>query len=147
MYWGHRSPPGTCYPPKEIAIHARRGDMAKPSLISHEIGGVWSAVFYQDCVDQLKSRFPNSNITIYSERDRSDDLLVLKNCTLDFGGRNDFGRHFRKMVSADLFVPACSSVSTWAAYITKGRVFVYNKDNIKHFHHQVMPKNFVAVEI
>ena len=129
-----------------IAIHARRGDVADPRHHEYErMGpGGWDAAFYQKQIDSIQSRFSPTRITLYSEPENSDDLTTLTGVTLDLGGTEDLQRHFQEMVSAEYLMPSCSSLSTWAAYLSCGTVLIPAKP-IKHFEHPQPLPNWLAL--
>ncbi|MEM9282885.1 MAG: hypothetical protein AAGA96_13745 [Verrucomicrobiota bacterium] len=134
------------WPPQAIAIHARRGDVANPShdqFSKMGPGGVWSGRFYQDLVEALLEEFPESAVTVYSERIGSDDLSGISQARLELGGEEETRSHFLKMAEADLLIPASSSLSTWAAYATKGQVWIYHRDQLKQFDFDPLPKNMI----
>lgn len=134
LYWGKTT--RTPIRRKHIAIHVRRGDVAAPSHSQYNSMGPgrWSQSFYQDTIDWLRDNYPKKRITLYSERSNADDLLKLKLIAIELGGPPEIRAHFHKMVTADCFVPACSSMSTWAIYLARGRVLI-PKLPIKHFNH------------
>ena len=142
LYWGKNGPSGLRN--GEVAIHARRGDVADPNHHEYnEMGpGAWDASFYQEKINQIKERFNPSQITIYSEEQGSEDLKTLKGVTLDLGGTKELDRHLREMVSAEYFMPSCSSLSTWAAYISHGTILISDK-KIKHFEHPSLLANWL----
>ena len=136
--------------PTRIAIHARRGDVANPNSKLFKVmgpGSVWNAEFYQRCVDHFREVAPKSEITVYSEASNSSDLKSIQGCKLHLGHRKDARRHFRALVNADILVPANSSFSTWAAYLSAGRVHVFHRQNIKHFGHETPPEHFRFCEL
>ena len=129
-----------------VAIHARRGDVADPNHHEYErMGpGTWDAAFYQEQIDDIHTRFNPTRITLYSEREHSEDLAALSGVTLELGGTEELQRHFQEMVSAEYFMPSCSSLSTWAAYLSSGTVLIPPKP-IKHFEHPQPLPNWLAL--
>ena len=101
--------------------------------------------FYQKQIDSIQSRFNPTHITLYSERKRSEDLAALTGVTLDLGGTDELQRHFQEMVSAEYFMPSCSSLSTWATYLTCGTALIPPKP-IKHFEHPEPLPNWLSLE-
>ena len=150
MLWRGPRPVQNAGSPTRIAIHARRGDVANPQsrlFKSMGPGKVWNAEFYQQCVDHFRGLNPESEMTIYSEAINAADLRTIKGCELNLGHRKDVRRHFRALVNADILVPANSSFSTWAAYLSAGEVHVFQREHIKHFAHVTLPDNFRFCEL
>ena len=123
----------------------RSGDVANPKHREFRKmgpGGVWNSAFYQKCIDQLAQEFPGCKIELYSEFKGSEDIQKLSGADLHLGRGQDMQEQIQRMLAADLFVPANSSLSTWLCYLTEGKVRVYNPAQIKHFDHVVYPSNF-----
>jgi len=148
MYWGGAGPPTPGQEVRRVAIHARRGDVGNPEHRSyHQLGPgtIWTARFYESVIEHLSSSYPDASIEVFTEKSFSDDLVGLKGADLVRGGAESLEDHFRRMVTADILVPANSGLSTWAAYLSTGRVHVYNHQNIKHFNHTEYPANFEVI--
>jgi len=129
-----------------VAIHARRGDVANPRHPQYnKMGtGAWPADYYQTVVDRMKCRGAVDNITIYSEKWNSHDLRMIEGAELVLGGAKNLANHFHRMVTSEFFVPCNSSVSTWASYLSIGRVLI-PEGRIKHFQHPEMLENWESL--
>ena len=150
MYWNGAMPNQTDWPPRRVAIHVRRGDVADPKHREFRKmgpGGVWNSAFYQKCIDQLAQEFPDCKIELHSEIRGSEDIQKLSGAELHLGRGQDLLYQVRSMLTADLFVPANSSLSTWLCYLTKGRVRIYHSAHIKHFTHSDYPSNLSLIHI
>ncbi|MEM7791154.1 MAG: hypothetical protein AAF546_07125 [Verrucomicrobiota bacterium] len=152
MYWDSEAAPTTHWPPRTIAIHARRGDVANPEhklYATRGPGSVWNCAFYQSCVDSLKLEFPDSEIIVYSENEWVGDLKQLSKVTLKLGGPEDLSSHIRAMLSADLFIPSDSGLSVWIAHLSEARIRVYQGNQICHFYSysDKMPSNFESITL
>lgn len=142
LYWGPKTPQQ--FRQGQVAIHARRGDVADPNHHEyHHMGpGAWGTDFYQEKIDTIQEQRQPTKITLYSEKERSEDLQELQGVTLDLGGTECLQRHFHEMITAEYFMPSCSSLSTWAAYLSQGKVLVPDKE-IKHFDHPEPLPNWI----
>jgi hypothetical protein len=150
LYWGEKQPEN-CGPTagrtiQKVVIHARRGDVANPSHPEYaKMGpGNWSADFYQKQVTAIKHRFPASSIVMVSERSGSEDLTQIEGIDLCLGGPEKIREHFALMVGADVFMPANSGLSSWAAYLTRGAIMITDKP-IKHYGFMKSPDNWVRL--
>jgi len=130
LYWGSTARPVPSKTVRNIVIHARRK---------------WGASFYQEKIDILRSRYPEASIRLLTEIQGSADLDDLVGAEIDKGGTNNLKAHFKEMVTADLLVPACSSFSTWAAYLTEGLVATSPDYRIKHFQFANPPASHIAI--
>lgn len=120
-----------------VSIHLRRGDVAeRGSKYFHTMGpGRWSTDLVQKWVDAAHDVLgPSEGVVVYSELENSDDLLGLTGCLLELGDEGSLKRHFIEMVSSKYLIPTCSSLSTWASYLSWGTVLVPPLW-IKHFEH------------
>lgn len=106
--------------------------------------GNWSAEYYEDLISVLGEKHPDKEIVVYTEEMGSEDLDQLKGATVVRGDASDLGMHFREMVNAGYFIPSCSSVSTWAAYLSEGTVLIPDKE-IKHFQHNENLPNWISL--
>lgn len=134
LYWGSEPPAPTRL--HEVAIHARRGDVADPAHRYYDFmgPGAWTSGVYRDIVDRIRSNCPDAHITIYSETKNASDLLEIDGVSFHLGTYQDLKQHFRNMVTASCFVPACSSLSLWAIYLSQGLVMIPPM-LIRHFDH------------
>ena len=133
MYWGSSFPETPSEIVRNIAIHVRRGDIYRAKRGKMPWNSVWGLDFYSPLIFQLKAEYPEAQLHIYSEKENSADLRKLSNVELHLGGGAELTQHFRKMVSADIFIPTDSGLSIWAAYLASGHVHVYHADQIHHF--------------
>ena len=122
----------------QISIHVRRGDIAKKIIKSG-----FDKKYYSNIINILNKHY-DIPICIFSENENSEDLLELrslKNTTVHLGGIDEMKSHFYQMVTSKFLILSASSFSSWAAYISIGKIF-YQKNCIKHFHHLNPPANF-----
>jgi len=146
MYWGEEEPNKPNLEVKNIVIHARRGDVADPSDKHYfTMGpGNWTIDFYREKIGKIRKMYPQAKITVLSEKLNSEDLSTIPGVSLDLGDVEDIQRHFKMMVTADLFMPADSSLSTWAAYLSEGKILVTEK-TIKHFDFLKEPESWIRL--
>ena len=145
MYWGPSVPcfdlPGQI---SKVVIHVRRGDVARQGHpMYRSMGpGLWSKTFYQKEIAKIRKRFPRCRIRVLTERSNSGDLDGLRGVVLDRGGTESIDQHFRQMIEADLFMPANSGLSTWAAHLSRGRIWM-TANKIKHYEFAHPPKKWL----
>lgn len=144
FYWANEVRPAIRE--MQIAIHVRRGDVASPGHREYfKMGpGLWSAEYYRGVVETLRNRYPGHEITLFSEVWQAEDLLSIPGVAIELGGAKQFSRHFRRMVTSAIFVPTSSSMSTWASYLSLGKVLI-PEHPIKHFNHPVPLENWDRV--
>ena len=129
---------------KQLAIHIRRGDIAKKShnAARYGRGGLpyhymfWPIEYYFELIDNFKLSHPNIPIQVFTEDAHADDIYQLnryKNIKLNFGTKHTIQSDFRELVSSKYLIPANSGFSYWAAYITKGHVIIPSR-HIKQLH-------------
>lgn len=147
LYWGNQIPPAALNEVRKIVIHARRGDVASPRHpCFRSMGpGRWSATFYQNTIDSLRERYPQSVIRLLTEKHGSRDLDMIVGAEVDKGDHTNLATHFREMLTADLFVPTNSSLSTWATYLTAGWVATCPTRKIKQFGFHDPPANHIKL--
>lgn len=129
-----------------IAIHVRRGDVADSKHYEYDSMGPgrWSFDYYRELINLLNLKFPKHSITVFSEKLNSEDLLKLPNCCIELGDDSHINYHFSKMIRAEYFFPASSSISTWASYLSLGSVLVPGK-KIKHWNHPALLPNWISI--
>jgi len=147
LYWGQEVVPEPSSKVRKIVIHARRGDVALPSSSYYNTmgPGKWSAKFYQEKIDGLRARYPEASIRLLTEESQSADLDTVVGAEIDKGDAGKLSAHFREMVTADLIMPANSSLSTWAAYLTQGLVAISPSHSIKDYHFNNRPANHIEL--
>jgi hypothetical protein len=121
-----------------ISIHIRRGDIAKEQIING-----FNFTYYKKLIIIL-NKYYDMPINIYSENYNSEDLKELnniKNVKLFLGGVKELKSDFNSMVRSKILFLSSSSFSTWAAYLSLGKVY-YHNNKIKHFGHVRDPDNF-----
>lgn len=126
----------------QLSIHVRRGDVADPGSVwyNHE-NMLWPVEHYLEQMIQFQHDHPDMKIKIFSESSNSSDLLELsnyKNVEIKLGNTNTLRDDIHEMICSDHFMPSNSSLSTWIAYITMGRVIYPRNKKIKHFHKKIM---------
>jgi len=102
----------------EIAVHIRRGDVTpqiKTRFVPNEV--------YQKVLLWLRTQYPTSRITLYSEGHAKDfeDLLALGPIQLVLNG--DIRTTFHSLVTAKILVTSKSSFSYAAALLQKNTVY------------------------
>ena len=97
-------------------------------------------------MDSLGERLNPKKVIILSEKENADDLLSVPGAIVELGEDKHVSYHLSKMVKAEWFVPACSSLSSWAAYLSVGTCFIPNKP-IKHFEHKELLPNWRDLEV
>lgn len=126
----------------QLSIHIRRGDIADPGgpWYNHQ-NMLWSVDHYQEQIERFKQNKPGVKIKIYSEKSNSSDLLELtkhKDIELKLGNVKTLKTDTHEMVCSEYFMPSNSSLSTWIAYITTGRLILPEHKTIKHFHKKII---------
>ena len=122
-----------------LSIHARRGDVADPSdpyFFSHA-DMRWPVEYFEENITLFQKTNPNLPINIFTEKEYSDDLEILKqydNVEIHRGDAESLKHDIENMVNSKYFIPCNSSLSTWISYISKGSIIMPKNKCIKHFH-------------
>jgi hypothetical protein len=104
--------------PPEIAMHIRRGDVDAIKYPTRFTDNKEN----KRIIDILKEKYPDYNITLFSEGKESDfNDLLSSNVTLKLNG--DITETFHSLVSAKVLVTAKSSLSYSAAILNENIVY------------------------
>lgn len=122
-----------------IAVHIRRGDLAKPKRHRTPSSQHYAhpVQYYDAILGQLRNLLHdhNLNIHVYTENVNADDVVEYCNNTSDVvlhqGGKNEFAEHFCEMVYSDILVISNSSMSQVAGYLCEG-VKIYHPNDQYH---------------
>ena len=147
LYWGTEKQIGSNAQVRKIVFHARRGDVSNPKWNGYHVMGPgrWSAGFYQEKINLLRETYPEASVRLITEAKGSADLDKIANAELVKGNRKTLESNFREMVTADLFLPTGSSLSSWAAYLNPGLIAVSLNHEIKHYRFNNWPANHIQI--
>lgn len=121
-------------------VHARRGDVAEQMIESAFGNTHFLARVMRFTVAHTHVR----DWMIVSENSHAADLKTLETDGVRVLLGRSFEDDFYAMIAADVFMPSSSSMSTWAAYLSRGVVLIHA--SIKQFAHAAWPTHFVRVE-
>lgn len=122
-----------------LSIHVRRGDIANPSKNCYiqQANMRWPVEYFEENIISFQKTNPNLPINIFTEKEYSDDLEILKqydNVEIHRGDTESLKHDIENMVNSKYFMPCNSSLSTWISYISKGSIIMPKNKYIRHFH-------------
>jgi hypothetical protein len=133
----------------KIAVHIRRGDLAKPRKrrtpsSQHYAHGM---DFYDDILKKLKTLFREKefHVHIFTEHRNSEDVVAYckehRDIILHQGAKEEFANDFTEMVYSDVLVVSNSSMSQMAGYLSEGLKIYYPNDQ----YHSLPSDEFIPI--
>ena len=121
-----------------LSIHARRGDIVDPNDNREWFKNMfWGVDYINHRIEKFRESYPDLSIYVFSERENSKDLHILKkhkNLHLRLGDKNSFVEDFNFIVSSEFFMPCNSGMSIMASYISRNKILMpIKKFNNKKF--------------
>ena len=122
-----------------LSMHVRRGDVADPNSRAYNAHGFrrWPVEYFEQAIISFRSKFPNVPINVFSERNFSGDLQILKkynNLNIILGDAHSLQKDINHMINSRFFMPCDSCLSLWVSYISKGTIIMPEDKELRYFH-------------